>query len=271
MKMKRIDSLKSALNCSLALLLPVICGLVLSSCSMPTTTSNTSVSPTNSTPVASDPSSSELASPVQSNPAGVSGQGKISLARNMYFVFDGSGSMRHQPAGNPNKQPKIEGAKWAVQEFLKAVPKDVNLGLYVFDSKGARQVIPLGSNNRDQFLEGVDNVQAGGATPLGAAIRKAADALVSEYRKQLGYGEFRLIVITDGESTDSIEQGVSRAATNKIPIYTIGFDMGEQHSLRKHSVSYRSADSAKEVEKGLEEAGAELDVFDPPTFTAGTK
>lgn len=197
-------------------------------------------------------------------------QGKISLQRNLYFVFDGSGSMNDPPKNTSSDGrafiSKIAGARWAVREFLKKVPDNVNLGLYVFDGNGQREAMPLGSDNRARFLEAIDSVQAGGSTPLGAAIRGGADALARQYKRQLGYGEYRLIVITDGEATDSLADGVNAAAQEKIPIYTIGFDMGNEHSLRQHSVSYRSADSASEVEKGLEEAGAELDVFDSTAF-----
>jgi Mg-chelatase subunit ChlD len=199
----------------------------------------------------------------------VSAQGKLSLDRNFYFVFDGSGSMNDHPAirdVGAKDVPKIDGAKWAVREFLKKVPDDVNLGLYVFDANQAAEVLPLGSNNRDQFLAKLDAVQAGGSTPLGAAIKKGADALYTQYRKQLGYGDYRLIVITDGEATDDLDFGVIEAERHKMPIYTIGFDMGTQHTLRAHSVGYRSAQNATEVEKGLEEAGAELDVYDATVF-----
>ena len=41
-------------------------------------------------------------------------QGEVSLARNFYFIFDGSGSMRDRQAG----RAKLEGAKEAVRKFL---------------------------------------------------------------------------------------------------------------------------------------------------------
>ena len=196
--------------------------------------------------------------------------GTINLRRNFYFVFDGSGSMKDAPPasaqGDHSFKSKIEGAKWAVNEFMKNVPENVNLGLFVFDAKGERQVLPLGPNNRNEFLSAINAVHAHGGTPLGDAISKGTVALENEYKKQMGYGEYRLIVITDGEAEDNIDSGIAKAAKYKIPIYTIGFGIGPNHSLRNHSVSYRSADSAKEVENALEEAAAELDVFDAPSF-----
>jgi Mg-chelatase subunit ChlD len=208
-----------------------------------------------------------------SSTASAQSKDKICLTRNFYFVFDGSGSMAAPPRGGTGEQAgrsKIAGAKWAVHEFMKKVPNDVNLGLYVFDRGGSRQVIPLGPNNRDKFLAAIDRVSAHGATPLGAAINTGSQQLASQYKRQLGYGEFRLIVITDGEATDNLAKGVNAADRMQIPIYTIGFDMDEEHALRRNSISYRSADSAEQVERALEEAGAELDVFDPTAFPQQT-
>jgi Ca-activated chloride channel homolog len=195
---------------------------------------------------------------------------EISTARNFYFVFDGSGSMDGAPPSNSGAdrkfRTKIEGAKWAVHEFMKTVPADVNLGLFVFDSNGTREVLPLGANNRQQFLAEIDRISTGGGTPLGRSIHGGAGALVHQYRKQLGYGEFRLIVITDGESEDDINYGVSEAVKNSMPIYTIGFGIGQSHALRRFSVSYKNADSAAEIQQALKEATAEMDVFDPKVF-----
>jgi Ca-activated chloride channel homolog len=202
-------------------------------------------------------------------------KGAVSLRRNFYFVFDGSGSMKDVPRKTADSDQqfssKIQGAKWAVTEFLTKVPKDANLGLYVFDKSGPREVLPLGPNNRTIFLQKVQNIHAKGGTPLGTAIAAGSEALQKQYNKQLGYGEYRLIVITDGEATDNLQTGVARATKNRTPIYTIGFDMGNDHALRKHSISYRSADSAKQLEHALEQAIGELDIFDPADFRSATK
>jgi hypothetical protein len=230
------------------------------------------VDPMTSSEVDSD---SNSAASGGTNGAGASGatsehKGAINLRRNFYFVFDGSGSMKDPPPasdqGDHSFNSKIAGAKWAVNEFMKTVPQNVNLGLFVFDARGEREVLPLGPNNRKQFLDDINAVQAKGWTPLGDAVSKGALALAKQYKQQLGYGEYKMIVITDGEADDKIENGIAKAMKYNIPIYTIGFGIGPTHSLRKYSISYRSADSAKQVESALEEAAAELDVFDAPSF-----
>ena len=127
-------------------------------------------------PLSSD-SDTDTAS-AEGTPGGAGGahHGSINLRRNFYFVFDGSGSMKDPPPsseqGDTSFKSKIEGAKWAVNEFMKNVPKNVNLGLFVFDAKGEREVLPLGPNNRTEFLSDINAVQAKGATPLGDAVEQ---------------------------------------------------------------------------------------------------
>ncbi len=199
-------------------------------------------------------------------------KGVVSEARNFYFVIDGSGSMAEKPsiAGEKRFGSKMEGAKWAVGEFLKQVPSDVNLGLFVFDQKGFREVVRLGPGNRAAFLHEVNAMIPECGTPLGEAITAGVNALVAQYKRQLGYGEYRLIVVTDGMSNGKIQLNDATAYADKylIPLYTIGLCIGGDHELRKSSVSYRAADSIADLKKGLEEALAETKSFDAATFEA---
>lgn len=199
-------------------------------------------------------------------------KGEVSLRRNWYFVIDGSGSMADRPprssGGDKQFRSKMEGAIWAVLTTVENLPPDVNLGLYVFDTYGQREVIPLGANNRTAFVKAVNSIRAGGGTPLGDAIAKGAEALATQYRAQLGYGEYRLFVVTDGDASDNLSYGVNKALAYRMPIYTIGFGISGGHALRQSSVSYKSADSASDVKQGLAEATAELDVYDPANFPA---
>jgi hypothetical protein len=194
--------------------------------------------------------------------------GEVSLARNFYFIFDGSGSMGSPPpsAGDQSFSTKLAGAKWAVEQFMGHVPKkDVNFGLWIFDRSGEREAVPLGPGNRADFLAAIQASQSGRGTPLARAIHEGVDRLVAQYKQQLGYGEYRLVVVTDGEA-DGIPQAAAYAERFGMPIYTIGFCVGENHPLRAVSVSYRTANSAEDLRKGLEEAVAELETFDPTEF-----
>jgi Mg-chelatase subunit ChlD len=187
--------------------------------------------------------------------------GEVSLNRNFYFIFDGSGSMREECAG----QVKIRGAKEAVRRFLTRIPDNANLGLFVFDAQGTREVVTLGAGNRDEFMQAIDNVQSGGMTPLAEAIRFVSDRLVAQYKRQLGYGEFRLIAVTDGLAKD-IPEAARYAARYGIPIYAIGLCMEGDHPLRAYALSYREANNYADLEKALEETLAELPSYDATEF-----
>lgn len=192
-----------------------------------------------------------------------------SLTRNFYFVVDGSGSMGDGPdgscSGDQRFSTKVEGAKWAVREFVKNVPADTNLGLYVFDGSGQREVVSLGPGNHQKFLQEINNIRANGGTPLAEGMNVAIEHLIAQYKKQLGYGEFRLVVVTDGQA-DSIPEASLNAIKHGIPIYAIGLCIGDNHPLRQYALSYRAADSAEDLRRGLEQTLAELPSFDIQEF-----
>ena len=196
---------------------------------------------------------------------------EASLARNFYFIFDGSGSMSEsltkQCKGDKRFSSRLEGAKWAVEQFLPLVPRDVHLGLWVFDTNGNSERVALGPDSRGAFLVEVKKIRAGGQTPLTESIEQGVNRLMRQRDKQLGYGEFRLIVVTDGEATGRpLPQAVAYARERRVPIYTIGLCLSTDHALRKSSVSYRPADSIEALKLGLEETLAETSMFDPQTF-----
>jgi hypothetical protein len=187
-----------------------------------------------------------------------------STVMNAYFIFDGSGSMNDNVRGS-GFDSKLEGAKWAVEEFLKHVPADINLGLLVFDSHGTREVVPLGPNNHERFLQAVRQIRGGGGTPLAESIRTGTDKLIEQYKKQLGYGEYRLVVVTDGIAS-GIPKASQYAMRYGFPIYTIGLYVEEEHPLRAYSISYKAADSFEDLQKGLTASLAETEYFDPTEF-----
>lgn len=194
---------------------------------------------------------------------------KVSTARNIYFVFDGSGSMEEAFVSDRSFPSKLDGAKWAVREFMKNVPPDVNLGLYVFDARGQREVIRLGPGNKEAFQGEVASITANHGTPLGEAIMFGTDRLVEQYKKQLGYGDYRLVVVTDGMANGavSVQHACAYATERKIPAYTISLDIDKaSHPLSFWSKSFMEAKSAQDLKRGLEESMAELPAFDPAEF-----
>ncbi len=175
---------------------------------------------------------------------------------NAYIVFDGSGSM----SGGP-----VNEAKRAVSAFVKGAPDDLNIGLYVFDQRhqNGAELVPLGRGDeqRGKLQRAISGIDAGGGTPLGAALRAGTDSLISRFQSQLRYGDIRLIVVTDGEASDPrvFDSSIRFAHQHHVPIYTIGFRVRATHPLRKYSEAYLTANDEQELLDAMQETLAELD------------
>ncbi|HEY9774548.1 MAG TPA: vWA domain-containing protein [Planktothrix sp.] len=205
--------------------------------------------------------------------------GVASLDDNDYVIFDGSGSMTNcvdrsgrEYSADSSCIAKIDGAKQAVSTAISNASDDHrNRGLYVFDDNGRSERVALGGDDRDAMLKAVSQIQAGDGTPLGPAMEKGARALIAQYNKQLGYGTYRLIVVTDGmpDHMSDVEDALAFIKKSGVPIqiYTIGFGMNDpDHPLRKASVAFTAAYNGEEVQKALTSAMSESNNFDPADF-----
>ncbi|MFK5924100.1 MAG: VWA domain-containing protein [Verrucomicrobiota bacterium] len=181
---------------------------------------------------------------------------KMDPSSNVYIVFDGSGSMTGQ---------SIEEAKSAVAAFIAGAPDNLNIGLFVFDanSSDGREVVALGRGDtqRKQLATEISQINAGGGTPLGAAIQTGTKALIAQFQKQLRYGDVRLVVVTDGRASDQgmFNKSITFARDYHVPIYTIGFHIKSAHPLRQYSEAYFSANDEQELLGAMKETLAELD------------
>jgi Ca-activated chloride channel homolog len=188
--------------------------------------------------------------------------------KNYYVVFDASGSMGENECTNGGT--KLEAAKAALRQFAQSVPANANLGLEVFDAQDVAEHLPLGADNREQFDAAVDAVRAGGGTPLKSAIAQGYAALSRQGQRQLGYGEYHLVVVTDGEASGGEDPGsiVDQVlAESPVVLHTIGFCIGQDHSLNQPGrVLYQSADNPEELAKGLSDVLAEAPSFDVADF-----
>lgn len=190
------------------------------------------------------------------------------FAKNYYVVLDGSGSMKESAcSGN---QIKMEAAKSAVAAFAASVPADANLGLQVFDNRGVREWLPLGTGNRERFTQLVNQVRPTGNTPLRDSVDEAYAKLIAQGRKQLGYGEYHLVIVTDGEANAGQDPTPSVNALLKnspIVLHTVGFCIGGNHSLNQAGRTlYKAADNPDALRQGLADVLAESPTFSVSKF-----
>ena len=185
------------------------------------------------------------------------------FARNYYVVLDASGSMTER--GCSGDLPKIDAARTALSAFAESLPAGANLGLQVFDARGVREQIPLASGNREKFKTVLAAVRAGGGTPLHSAITQAYAKLEAQGARQLGYGEYHLVVVTDGEASDGQDPtNAVKVILDRSPVvlHTIGFCIGTRHSLNQPGRTiYRAADDPKQLRQHLSDVLAEAPTF----------
>jgi len=185
------------------------------------------------------------------------------VADNIYVVFDGSGSMNS--IGCSEGQPKYIAAQKALKVFSKIVSADTNLGFLAFDAQGTTERVPLGLNNRDNFNAQVNSVIISGGTPLRSAMKIAYDKLTSQAQKQLGYGRYQLVVVTDGQANsgeDPYQLVTEITNASPVEVHTIGFCISKNHSLNIPGITvYKSAMNTEALQKGLESTLAESPTF----------
>ena len=188
--------------------------------------------------------------------------------KNYLLIFDGSGSMDESRCSGV--QTKAEAAKEAVKEWSVSVAEDANLGLIVFDEQGLSLRLPLGVNNREQFRQQIQAVVPNYKTPLTASIDEAYQRLTVQALKQLGYGEYTIVVVTDGAANDpqAMARSVSKILSRSpVMINTIGFCIATDHSLNQPGKTlYTAANDPTTLRQGLKAVLAESESFDVSAF-----
>ena len=179
---------------------------------------------------------------------------------NIVVILDASGSMQDKFSGDRTKS-KMEAAKAALQEVLAKVPDETRIGLLVFSGVNIRNewVYPLGPKDTQKLIAAIDLPQPSGDTPLGKYIRIGANRLLEQREKQYNYGNYRLLIVTDGEATDAakVKHYTPEILNRQIRIDVIGVDMKTDHMLANVVDSYRKADNPGELVAAVSQILAE--------------
>ncbi|HUP79972.1 MAG TPA: vWA domain-containing protein [Pirellula sp.] len=182
---------------------------------------------------------------------------KAAASDSVVIVLDDSGSMNEKMSGGVKR---IDAAKKAIDAVLKQFPPNTRLGLLLLNGEKSKKhwAIPLEHLSVPQATRRVDSVMADGGTPLGDRIREGADALLQLRGKQ-SYGNYRLLIVTDGEASDAqlLAQYLPDVLSRGIIVDAIGVDMKQNHSLATRVHSYRRADDGAALSQAIQEVFAE--------------
>ncbi|MFI6760558.1 VWA domain-containing protein [Micromonospora sp. NPDC050417] len=162
------------------------------------------------------------------------------------LVLDVSGSMR---ANDIDGRTRIAVAQQAFHEVVDALPDETQLGIRVLGAtypgddkkigcQDTQQIVPVGPVNREQAKAAIAGLRPTGFTPVGLALRGAAQDLGT------GGTTRRIVLITDGEDTcappDPCEVARELAAQGThLVVDTLGLAPDEK--VRKQLVCIASA------------------------------
>jgi Mg-chelatase subunit ChlD len=193
-------------------------------------------------------------------------------ARTM-IVMDGSGSMW----GRIGKQPKLRIATRAVNQLMKRLPAEMEVGLMAYGHRsqgdcGDIQVLVKPQENSDaKIRKALAAMKFQGKTPLAASLREAAEAL--------GYedGPVTVVMVTDG--LESCQMDPCKVAADleadgfDFTAHVIGFGLKAKEGARLACIAKRTggryfpARNAKALAQALVAAVMEEDLpsdFDQP-------
>lgn len=144
------------------------------------------------------------------------------------LVIDTSGSM----GAFGTQISKVELAKETAQSVVDLLGERDVIGVISFDQEPRWLVAPTEARNRDQVLEQVSRVQAGGGTNMHPALRLAYDYLRRSQAKVR-----HVIVLSDGQTDPGDFQGLlTRMAADKITISSVAIGADADEDLM-HNVA----------------------------------
>jgi hypothetical protein len=181
---------------------------------------------------------------------------------NIVVVLDASGSMKEPMKGS--RLNRMQAAKQALTQVMNQVPEKTNVGLLVFSGANVptEWLYPLGPLDRAKMNAAIQRPQPAGPTPLGTYLKKGADTLLEQRKKQHDYGTFRLLIVTDGEPMGEpaglVDRYLPDVLSRGITVDVIGVDMKANHSLATRVHSYRRADNPEQLTKAVSAVFAEV-------------
>lgn len=180
-------------------------------------------------------------------------------ADNVVVVLDDSGSMSDS-MGTDASLRRIDAAKLALETVLQQLPEDSRIGILALNGVDERTqwIIPLGPIDRSAIQQAIGQIVAAGGTPLGEALKVAADELLQTRAKE-HYGTYRLLVVTDGEANEPeyLNAILPDVLARGLTVDVIGVDMQTTHSLATKVHSYRRADDPASLTAAISAVFAE--------------
>lgn len=193
-----------------------------------------------------------------------------SVHNNVVIVFDDSGSMNQAFSGGSGREKKVDAGKAALKTVISTMAVDTHIGILLLNGlHTGRWLHELGPVDRPALIQTIEKLVPAGGTPLYASMKEGMDALLA-YRGKHFYGNYRLVVVTDGQESANrnlLKKYLPDMLTRGISIDVIAVDMRGDDELARVAketsvVTYRSADDPESLSKAIHEVLSETDQSD---------
>lgn len=172
----------------------------------------------------------------------VSFEKEVKFEGNLIFVLDVSGSM----SGSG-----IRSLKTVATEIIEGLEFNNNLTVSIISFESSADTLINQSKNKNQILNTIDNLDAGGGTNFSAAIEQTASVIRSIKNDKGNY----VLFLSDGYSSSTPSSSTLNYVKNKASVYAIGagsgVDKSELLNIASSADQYYSsstaADSLREV------------------------
>ncbi|AIW22693.1 VWA domain-containing protein [Vibrio coralliilyticus] len=155
----------------------------------------------------------------------VGGQSNLGrmMAKNVYLILDASSTTTKSSCfGYGSKHQVMESA---VFNFIDELPSNTNLGVIRFDANGPNEITSLKPVNGTFLKQLLSETNAGGENPVAITVSYAYKSLQKQAIKQQGYGEYHIVLLTDGGSDNESELlAATRTITESSPVVIHAYD-----------------------------------------------
>ncbi len=169
---------------------------------------------------------------------------------NLVFLVDVSGSMR-----DGNKLPLVQKS---LELLVNQMTEDDRIAIVTYASNAQQVLDSTGGNHKQQILDAIKNLRAGGSTNGSGGIQMAYDTAINNFYKG---GANRIILCTDGDFNVGVSDNnqlvklIQDKAKSGVFLSIFGFGMGNLKDARLEQLAdkgnghYGYVDDLKEAHK----------------------
>ncbi|AHM60289.1 von willebrand factor type a [Flammeovirgaceae bacterium 311] len=181
---------------------------------------------------------------------------------NLVFLIDVSGSMN-----TPERLPLVKAAFRLLVNELR--PQD-KVSIVVYAGAAGLVLPPTSGDRKDEILQAIDRLEAGGSTAGGAGIELAYSIAADNFRKE---GNNRVILATDGDfnvgvsSTAAMERLIEQKRETGVFLTVLGFGMGNYKDSRMETLANKGNGNYAYIDNILEAKKVFVNEFGGTLFT----